>query len=710
MGTVLRVWWVLLSGAALLAGSSGDVRAQEAGMFLPPGLESRFAELLDPLNAQLPESWEWQRAAVELTRVDITFGPSQYEESECDQAPICLRLLHPDQAAAGDLPAGPFVVQIAHLADPNHQKLASQLAQQLGDGLEAWETAPEEAATWVEATPPQTTFLELFIQWMLLAAGLGLVGVAVLERRALWHPWIPAGLAWTLGVYGVALWLVPEAPFHDNHHGYSFLSSVQSDTRPVHIVASSVLVLIKTLGEWFGGSDALFFGVNRALMALSSALLGWWVGRVTQSRGSGLLAAGMWGLSPMALRLGGTDSLFNLSLVFLLGAALLLGRSMEWIGQRRWWGVVHAVVAALLVALAGQTHVPALLLVPAALPLALARGQASTVRQWVTVGGAAALAIGLLLPNVVAILEVAAGSDGPTFIEAGNILLARSWAQRLLWNGDWVGMAVLPLALFGGAALIRKRHCVGWWVAGAWGTLLLVSLSIATCLHLHAVWETTWVALTTGLAAHGGYVAFEAVAARLKGKVAAAVMLLCAALVVGSVLQPWPILKLLPPVAQEYLFLQECVLPVMAKRVGSHILVPNSVRTEESPRMPLPLAWGEKQTPGVVWHDTAAELLEQGPKGEKYVYIGLSCVRPASEVGESEDASDKFEMRSVPVVADYCVKQLKGLVLEPIVFAKLTNEPKGLYCVGFPNVPLRIGLFRVVDLPPREAAGSTPGK
>lgn len=701
---ILPCWTLLV----LLLGS-GSVAAQSQGAVIPAGLDAQFGALLDGVAPMLPSGFEWQSAEVKPERVTVQFGPKGAAPVGCDEANLCLVLVHRALEQPGDLPGGDFSVRIQHVSGAEWEGLSKAVAGRVAEGLQGWSSG-KTVQPWVEGQVEEQGALHLLILVLFCLALVSLLTVWVLEWRAVPWRWAAVGLAGAVGTFMLSWLLVPHGIFHDNHHGYTFLTLVEGGGNPKHIIVSSFLALAQWLHHWFGGGDNLLWAVNAGAMALSVPLLGWWIAAASRVRWAGVLAGAMWAISPWALRMGPTDCLFNLSVALLPASALLLGLSMRRFEASRWRGVPALVAAVALAVLAGQTHVPAMFLPPVVLPMALAMGPLTCRRQrvWMTVG---VLCVALLLlPAALAIVEVAMKGEGSRFIEAGNLVSLYSWSRRLIWSGTWMAWSVVPLALFALVVLLQRDRRKSLWLAVSWAGLLLGMLTIATCEHLHVAMELPLGCITTGLAGVGAGLLASGLSqlwTGWRGRLAGGSVALLA---VVSVVQPWPVLGFQPPGTQEYRFLVDRVLPLVALQPQAKLLVPGSLRLDDYPRMPLPRAWLEARLPDTHVYSFLNEIAGDSAMDSGLVYIGLSCIQPLQgdiepgEEGESvcqgEGAVEgRCEARSnqPASLSEPCRAEVEGLELVPVITARLRHEPAHFLCVGFPNRSLEVGLYRIVS-------------
>ncbi|GEM_PF-4192805 len=707
--------------------------------------------MLDGLNSELPSGWEWLNARVQPREVEVVFGPPGLEGVSCEQAPLCIRLVSARQLEEGDVQGGEFAVRVVG-HEVGQEGVAQRMAERMGEELWGWQEEPDVAPVWEERG--WSGDLQLWVIWLaFLLLGAGLVSLFLAELRRIRWRYLALGLGGIALFFSASWFLAPHGVFHDNNHGYAFLTKVQSDSYPDHTIASSYLALAQLVEGLAEGGESLFFGLNTLLMALSAVLVGWWAGIASGRVWAGVTAAALWGLGPLALRLGPTDSLFTLSLGLLFGASLLLALGIRRVGEGRWVAGVIATLGAVAAAVVcGQSHVATMFLPPVVLPLALALvaawrtepgrgatgGLAAQRRatwlslggvQWAVVGAATLLVVIGLVPAALSIFDAAMAREGNRFIELGNVVSLRSWGLRVWWDSNWTSALLVPFGVLGLAWLaISGRVAVLGWSLAALLLLLISSLTIATCRHLHLVMELPLVALATAFATFGALWAPEVVgrgscwlstavwrlglpgcSGRWLERASRALFrqggstwpgwAVRAALLWGLFwTSPWERVSFETPGTTEYAFLTQEVIPALSGMEPSALFVANGVRSPETERMPLPAQWLRLRSG---WQRVTGDLAEYGEgAGPDFVYVGLACVPSIAEA----EALRARGLRPGPLSA-HCQGQLdevlkggdeRGARLEPVVERVIEREEPGFLCIGYPEEEMRVGLYRVV--------------
>lgn len=82
---------------------------------IEPGHERLFQAVLPAREGELPEGFGLRGLSVPKDRVEALYGPPGAKPASCAEAPLCVVLLHPSAAAAGDRVAGPYAI---HASDP----------------------------------------------------------------------------------------------------------------------------------------------------------------------------------------------------------------------------------------------------------------------------------------------------------------------------------------------------------------------------------------------------------------------------------------------------------------------------------------------------------------------------------------------------------------------------------------------------------------
>ena len=102
---------LLLSASPPTAGSADTGEAVAQGEWaIGPGHERVFRTLMPARPGELPEGWTLRALGVPGDRVEAVYGPPDSSTS-CEQAPICVSLVHPSKGPSEAQRAGPFVLR-----------------------------------------------------------------------------------------------------------------------------------------------------------------------------------------------------------------------------------------------------------------------------------------------------------------------------------------------------------------------------------------------------------------------------------------------------------------------------------------------------------------------------------------------------------------------------------------------------------------------
>lgn len=672
----------------------------EATLRLKKGLEPQLEQILATEPGELPDGWEWQSAAVLEDRVEVSFGPKGGTPASCSQAACCLELASPEAAGGQDVLAGPFALRLTMGHCTGLPEMDQRLLGGIGSRIQKWASEPGTESPWqvLEADLGwgQAMGRLLSPRWVMLTALVLLLSLLVVDRKPLKWPVAGVICVLTAACWLLSWYLVPHATLHDNHHGYTFLLIAQSQRPPAHHTLSSFLSVMQALVHaltWLGADgDEAFYGVNTLFMALCGPLLGLWVYCWTGKRAAATLAALMWVFSPLALRLGPTDSFFSWCTLLFGSSALLWARGLKLLPTNGAKGALYVALAAALAVLLGQAHVMALLLVPAVLPLGLTLVLPSGRRQWIGLVATVLAVCISLVPQALAIVQGAAQREGALFVELGNLVSLASWAQRMTWNVDWVSPLVPVLALLGLVVLWRKRKGLALLAGLTFAMVLGTELLVAMCLTFHVSSETPQVFLAMALASVGGWEVIHRLGERARAARKGCKSLLGLALLAGLFLPPSDILRFLPPSGQEYRFLRDEVFPYLRQQGASELLFVGSERIEGFHRMPVPLEWLAKELPGVAVRSSgaswrASEQEASRGHGPRFIYTGLSCVETLPEYPICE-AVPCSRTERIPAqraaMAGHCQAELSGLPSHPVLERNFANVSPCFLCVGYP--------------------------
>jgi 4-amino-4-deoxy-L-arabinose transferase-like glycosyltransferase len=296
-------------------------------------------------------------------------------------------------------------------------------------------------------------------QVVILYVDLALLAVLGVFRLATWRtarrivPDLPGGLAVFLLALLLRLLLSPHAVVHENAHGYEYLRSAFS-LEGYFYHGSGYYAFFHLLTGVFGRRPEVIFCTN-ALLGAGSALLLVSLGRrLLDSREAAWLAAVLYACWPVALRVGGSESMFPLAVL----SGLLAWRA--WLSAWDRGGAVRFLLAAGLCAFCVQVR-PVMLLWPAVLLLSLPLCRGWT-RRLKTPGPWIGLALFLGLVSVWFLFRVrvaaAEGVPGLLRLAPGEFLSALVSSSNLLWRFEWTPSLTWLLSGVGIVLLLARRR------------------------------------------------------------------------------------------------------------------------------------------------------------------------------------------------------------------------------------------------------------
>ena len=87
--------------------------AVTGGWAIAPGHDGLFSRVTALHQGELPSDWARRAITVPKDRVEVLYGPKAAPApTACEEAPLCLTLMHPDLAPVGALRSGPFALTI----------------------------------------------------------------------------------------------------------------------------------------------------------------------------------------------------------------------------------------------------------------------------------------------------------------------------------------------------------------------------------------------------------------------------------------------------------------------------------------------------------------------------------------------------------------------------------------------------------------------
>lgn len=461
------------------------------------------------------------------------------------------------------------------------------------------------------------------VLWMGGIAGLLSLLLLIAHRRDLpWKTWVGL-LVFFVAAFALR-WLWPShTVFHENHHGFDYLRSIQQGFGQTYGFTSSYIVLMKPLSSLFPVVDDGVFFWNAVFSALQVPVLILFTRLCKQSWTVSWLAGLLWMLTPHAIRLAPTETYFNwITLLLLLVpcvAAIALREVAAWERPGRAW--LWGILALLLLFLQAKSRVLTILH-PFAMGLfVLAMGSGKTPREKVTLLGATLLTGAVLLEQVLQILGVAQyAQQGASLVSPEHILKYGGdfvFLNASVVSSLWIPCVLLGVGTLGYTSLRKRRLEPGFLILG-----FLVVLAIAGSVHgtfpSRVRFELPAHAVGTAIAAAGLGWVIETLGHRLRKIAFLRRFPFRIALV--SCIGLFPLLAssfvTLPMHEQiEYPFVRNSVLPHLQNLpAGTSVSVPDA----PAPTGTIPLEWWEHHAPDLNWQRAA-------PSSGGYLYIGLEC-------------------------------------------------------------------------------------
>jgi hypothetical protein len=315
-------------------------------------------------------------------------------------------------------------------------------------------------------------FLSILVTLIALA-GLVPWAFAATARRRDRGGWLEAGivLALTVGAFALRWGLPFHTLIHENHHGYTYVTSLTVLDARVDLfgVPSSFLVLFHLANRVLPVSDENLFLLNALASAAGVGAMYVLARAVFGSRLAAWTSATVLLLLPVAIGFAPTEEPAVLATGFFLWGAALAWRGAR---DRRF---LLFVTGALLVAVAASVR-DLFLLLALTLPLLLATGDRGAWRErWPTWLAWLALPALLLVPRALLLASLAA--------RCANVPCGLVGTSMLFGEGRWIEWAppLVPawVTLAAGVALVwlglRALRTRAWRVFGAVAGMLLVA-------------------------------------------------------------------------------------------------------------------------------------------------------------------------------------------------------------------------------------------
>jgi len=419
-------------------------------------------------------------------------------------------------------------------------------------------------------------------------------------------------------------WLWPDhTVFHENHHGYDYIRSIQSGFGQTYGFTSSYIVLMNLLVTGFHPVDDGVFFWNAVISALQSPLLACLFYQLSKEKWIGFMAGAMWACTPHAIRLGPTETYFNFITLLLIAAPMVLSTAMlrirEWQQPLNAW--LWTIGALGLVILEAKSRVLTLIHPLAILLFALGLGIGKSAREKMALIFGSVAVTAALIGQLFNILDVAEHSpQGRSLVDVNHFI--EYGKDFVFFDPDVVSPLVLPLALLGVVFYlvngIRERTFLPLFTLAGILYLALVAGSVHGTFPSRVRFELPVHAFIVGLAASGVW-GLTQITHHPKPAVRKLMTTMGTALggvalcLVALSTHSWVSKPMHEQI--EYPFLRQVVLPTIEAHEESTILVPDA----PAPTGTIPAHWWRHHVPDKEWttSDTsnAAGLM----------YLGLEC-------------------------------------------------------------------------------------
>ena len=453
------------------------------------------------------------------------------------------------------------------------------------------------------------------IVYMALAAFLLMLFLGWKEKRSLNPRLLFLGVALTLGAF-LLRWMWPEhTVFHENHHGYDYLRSIESGLGQTYGFASSYIILMHEWTQGFVPIDDGVFGINALFSALQCPLLALLIARLSKSNLAGVIAGIMWALTPHAIRLAPTETYFNFVTCLFLAASLSLLTAMKRVEERAESTVQWAwiLLALFLIILESRSRVLTLTHPLAVLLVAIGGGAGKTNREKnIFLWGGIAIAAALT-PQFMDVLSVAKHSpQGQSLVSISHTI--EYGGDFVFFDEKVVSPTLLPLAFFGILALIRGKmghsRLRNLSTLLGFGFIVLVAGSVHGTFPSRVRFELPVNACLTGLAGIGIARLME-----LAKNVPQTLRYGGAGILTLSVLWSAGFASLPMHEEVEYSFLRNEILPELQAQNPTSLLVLDA----PAPTGGIPESWWKNHLPNT-------HIVRNGKNGEApYAYVGLEC-------------------------------------------------------------------------------------
>jgi len=427
---------------------------------------------------------------------------------------------------------------------------------------------------------------------------------------------LPGCLAVFLLALLLRLLLSPHAVMHENAHGYEYLRSAFS-LEGYFYHGSGYYAFFHMLTGVFGRDPEVVFCANSFLGAGSAVLLVSLGRRLLDNREAAWLAAVLYACWPVALRIGGSESMFPLA-VF---SGLLAWRA--WLSAWDRGGALRFLLAAGLCAFAVQVR-PVMMFWPALLLLSLPLCRGWT-RRLKTSGPWIGLAVFLGLVSVWLLFRVrvtaAEGLPGFLRLSPGAFLSALVSTNNFLWRMEWTpsltwflsigGMVILLMQMRRAApALLLGYLLLAWLVIGIEQepSALRLQYPLQPIILLWVGLGAAWIADRVGPRRRRGF------------------LVLLGALIVAACLARAPVVALAHNPQIEYAFLKRAV-PALDKNCA--VITADRYMADRILCTEYPYWWAESPVEEMSNHLKDPANLSEWPC--RLFYRGITCYQFINE-------------------------------------------------------------------------------
>ncbi len=530
---------------------------------------------------------------------------------------------------------------------------------------------------------------------LLVEAFLALILFGFVVRRMNPDRWREV-LGWTLitlAAFALRYGVMDGSVFHENHHGFRYLSAILNGNGQTFGIPTSYITLMHPLSLLMGGQDYSVFLWNGIFSALCCPLLGLLVIRVSGSTAAGWIAAIMWMITPHAIRVGASEIYFNFSTFMLLSASLACVSAFTKLKSDAIKPIelfLSLALATLLLALSAQVRVLTLMYPLGVAMIVFAAGGLDTRRQKVMAVCVGVVTATLLIPQIVSLLEAIAVQPARGSNLVSPLCVFTNIQDYVVFDPTIVSPTLLVFALVGSFAAVRG----GFALSGlkglglVLGVLYVVALAGCVCgVEVSRIrFEVPANCMLTGLAGIGAAWVYKTFVNRSKPLAYGLVLVLT-----FSALWPWQFLERPFQDPVEFSFMDEDVIPALRDKteVGSFLVLPDKIAEEFGP---IGEEWWTRRLPGLEVVTKVSDIPEvEGDKRPIFAFIGLDCfwMVPGFEDIPYASAQHVEDLRIHPI----CAASLGGVDWKPVVVREMTRAETVGSCVDIRDETAKIGLF-----------------